>query len=332
MARKDALGGGTLLKLKSVGQAIAFVWRVRRYIRRLKPALVHTNSLKADILGGLAARAAAVPVIWHVRDRITDDYLPPRVVKVFKFLARRVPTFIVANSQSTLATLGGVARGDTVPSGLADEQWQEALALDQKNDFPTDAARPLIIGLLGRITRWKGQHVFIDAARLLRDRYPDCRFRIIGSALFGEDDYEREIRDAVRQHGLEQTVEFTGFRADVINAIGELDVLVHASITGEPFGQVIVEGMAAGKPVVATRGGGVPEIVVDDVTGLLVPMGDAAAMAAAIDRLLADATLRKTMGLAGRQRVADHFMIRHTAEKIQRVYDELLGKPKAGNA
>ena len=119
-------------------------------------------------------------------------------------------------------------------------------------------------------------------------RFPKARFVIIGAALFGEDGYEREIRQLSAQLGLEEVVEFAGFRPDVQCAIAELDLVVHASTTGEPFGQVIIEGMAAGKPVVATNGGGVPEIVEDGQTGILVPMGDAPALAEAICRVLAD--------------------------------------------
>lgn len=102
-----------------------------------------------------------------------------------------------------------------------------------------------------------------------------------------------------------------------------MDILVHASTTGEPFGQVVVEGMAAAKPVVATNGGGVPEIVPDKVTGLLVPMGDAPAMAAAIIEVLSNPTLAQAMGEAGYNRVREHFTIEITARRVETVYDSL---------
>ena len=331
-ARKDALGGGTLLRFGAGLRTVRFVGRVRRTIRRLKPAVVHTNSLKADVIGGFAARLARVPVIWHVRDRIADDYLPRRVVGVFRWLAGWVPHMVIANSRSTLETLDHGTRGVAIPSGttatLEPSGYQVihdgTLHVENEATVLQGNSDRLLVGLVGRLARWKGQHVFIDAARQLRPRFPRAKFQIIGSALFGEDDYERSLRDTVTRERLEDAVEFTGFREDVAAAIAALDVLVHASITGEPFGQVIVEGMTAAKPVVATRGGGVPEIVVDGQTGLLVPMDDADAMAYAIGRLLADPALRTQMGQQGRQRVAGNFTIRHTAEKVQRVYDELL--------
>src|SRR5207302_666535 len=145
-----------------------------------------------------------------------------------------------------------------------------------------------VIGLVGRISHWKGQHIFIAAAAQVVKRFPSARFEIIGSALFGESAYEEEVRSQVKSLGLEGVVTFTGFCEEVLVRIQGLDILVHASTIGEPFGQVVVEGMVLGKPVVATNGGGVPEIVVNGETGVLVEMGDATAMAEAICGLLAD--------------------------------------------
>lgn len=100
--------------------------------------------------------------------------------------------------------------------------------------------------------------------------------------------------------------------------------MVHASTKGEPFGQVIIEGMAAGKPVVATNGGGVPEIVEDGRTGILVPMGDVQAMAEAISQILSDPVEARAMGIRARQRVADHFTLQQTARRVEAVYEEVL--------
>ena len=154
-------------------------------------------------------------------------------------------------------------------------------------------------------------------------RFPTAEFRLIGAALFGEDHYELRLREQVSRSNIGHAVEFCGFCDDVHDRIARLDILVHASVTGEPFGQVLIEGMAAGKPVVATNGGGVPEIVVDGVTGILVPMGDSSAMAAAIERLLGDPPLAARMGAAGRDRVAASFTIRQTAARVEAVYSHL---------
>ncbi len=313
--RKDSLGGKSVLQFGAVWQVFTYVLRLAGFIRRQRIDLVHTNSLKADILGGFAARLTRTPVLWHVRDRIDHDYLPARVVQLFRWLCRWLPTFVVANSQATLDTLelsgtNAAVVHDGFPGGAVPDAGNSTTAP--------------VIGLVGRITEWKGQHIFIEAAAAVHQRYPEVRFQIIGSAMFGEDAYEARIRAMVRELGLQDCVEFTGFRADVQELIGRLTVLVHASTTGEPFGQVVIEGMAAGKPVVATRGGGVPEIVVDGTTGWLVPMGEAQPIADALLRLLSDPAAAAAMGQAGRERVSDAFTIQHTARKVEAIYRKLL--------
>ena len=90
--RKDSLGVASLFKVRRLAASLSHASRVAQQIRRIRPALVHTNSLKADLIGGMAARLARVPLIWHVRDRIAEDYLPPRVVRLFRWLARWLPT------------------------------------------------------------------------------------------------------------------------------------------------------------------------------------------------------------------------------------------------
>ena len=181
-----------------------------------------------------------------------------------------------------------------------------------------------LVGLVGRLTRWKGQHIFLEAAAQVRRQFPETKFQIIGSAMFGEESYEQEIRSLSRGLALEDCVEFTGFRNDVPRLVDKLEILVHASTTGEPFGQVITEAMLAAKPVIATRGGGVPEIVQHGTTGLLVPMGDAGAMADAICAILSNPDLARAMGKAGRERALQHFTVEKTVPHLEAIFHRVL--------
>lgn len=325
-ARKDTVGSSGLLQLKRAAQSAAYVYRLAEFIQAKHIDLIHTNSLKADILGGIAGRLMQTPLIWHIRDRIADDYLPKKVVKVMRQLCRTVPDYVFANSTATLETiqLNGARPGIAVPSGVDISAYENAAS---SSDGPRDWRREVKIGLVGRICPWKGQHIFLQAAAEVHRQFPQTRFQIIGAALFKEQQYEAEMRELARTLGIEQAVEFTGFRNDVPALMGKLDILVHASTTGEPFGQVIVQGMAAEKPVVATNGGGVPEIVVHGATGLLVPMADAAAMASAICTLLDSPQLALEMGRAGKQRVLEHFTIERSARKVEAAYAEAIALP-----
>lgn len=360
--RKDSVGLGSIRRIGALGGLASFALRLARLIRSLRVDVVHANSLKADILGGIAARLAGTKLIWHVRDRIDEDYLPKPAVVVFRWLCRAIPHAVIANSAATLATLrlrnsnrrkvvysgvdlsnqpaADVGAAELARSELARLRRSggtpcerhpvvhDGIALD---DFirtapspPVGTTRELIVGLVGRITRWKGQHVFIRAAAIVHRRFPAVRFRIVGAALFDEQEYDREIRELTRALGLTDVVDFAGFRNDVAWAIAELDILVHASVTAEPFGQVIIEGMASGKPVIATAGGGALEIVDDGVTGRLVPMGDHEAMAAAICRLLEDPSNAAAMGRAGLRRVREQFSIGRTCRNVEALYSTLL--------
>jgi glycosyltransferase involved in cell wall biosynthesis len=324
--RKDTLGTGNVVRFKTALQIFAYVLRLADFIEAYNIELIHTNSLKADILGGIAARFARRPVIWHIRDRITEDYLPKPAVKAMRLLCRIIPDFIFGNSAATIETLQlrGARPSIPVASGVdirayEQEGISEAIATGRPD-------RKIRIGLVGRICPWKGQHIFLQAAAEVHKRFPLTHFQIIGAALFKEQQYEQEMRELAGTLGLEDAVEFTGFRNDVPDLMRKLDILVHASTTGEPFGQVIVQGMAAGKPVVATNGGGVPEIVIHGVTGLLVPMADAPAMSSAICALLDSPKIAASMGRVGRIRVLEHFTIERTARKVEAAYAEVLSR------
>ena len=182
------------------------------------------------------------------------------------------------------------------------------------------------IGIVGRLARWKGQHVFLDAAaRILKAGF-DVKFVIVGAALFGEEDYEAGLRQQVESLGIEDKVEFRGFAQNVPSELRNLDILVHASITGEPFGQVIVEGMAVGKPVIATRGGGVPEIITDGENGMLTTMGDAEGLARQVAFLLEHPQTAARLGRAAFDSVRQKFKASFGARKVESVYRSVLGQ------
>ncbi len=329
-AKKDSLGVGSLLKLRAMLISVVYIWKLAWFIRRNNVDLVHTNSLKSHLLGGIAARLARRPALWHVRNQIDEDYLPPSVARIIRILARWVPRFVITCSGATLRSVYPDAPANSLP--FSPNHTARGAVVHDGTTSPASANKStkhdgvFRIGLIGRISPWKGQHIFVRAAALVHQKFPNARFFIVGSALFGEAEYEREVRSLVENIGIPDLVTFTGFRSDVLNVIAEMDLIVHASTMGEPFGLVIIEGMAAGKPVIATNGGGVPEIVEDGKTGILVPMGDAQAMATAIGKVLADPALALDMGARGKERVRGHFTIEHTARKVEAVYRAMLSR------
>jgi glycosyltransferase involved in cell wall biosynthesis len=150
---------------------------------------------------------------------------------------------------------------------------------------------------------------------------------VSGGAIYETEGHEgyadRLMRRAV-DLGLGGRVHFLGNRDDVPEILAALDVLVHVPSAPEPFGRVVAEAMAVGKPVIAARAGGLPEIVEDEVTGLLVPPGDVAATAAALTRLLRDPALRARLGAAGRRQAEQRFDPGMHAERVMAAYREVL--------
>lgn len=313
--RKDTVRP-TRLDPLAAARIAPYVVRLSRRIRRLGADLVHTNSLKAAVYGGAAGRLARVPVIWHLRDRIADDYLPHSAVMLVRTAARVLPTVVVANSRATLQTLGTARHGHVVYNPIVPD------SVEQPAHRAAGAREVRNIGIVGRLTQWKGQHVFLDAFSEAF-RGTDVRGRVIGSALFGEDDYAERLREQAERLGISEQVEFRGFREDVWAELAELDLLVHCSVVPEPFGQVVLEGMAAGLPVIAANAGGPAELIRNEVDGLLTAPGDAHELADAMRRLVGDAVLRADLASSALARSAE-FTPERSAEKLLAIYREIL--------
>jgi glycosyltransferase involved in cell wall biosynthesis len=293
----------------SAGHVLKLAWR----LRRLRPDLVHTNSLKAALYGGAAARIAGIPLVWQIHDRVADDYLPAPAVWLVRTLARHLPATVLTNSSETLATLPGVD-GTIAPIPVA---------VDADRSSQVERSGPLRIGMVGRLASWKGQHIFLEAfARAFPAGAEQAV--VIGSAVFeGDESYAAALPPLADRFGITDRVVFTGFRDDVAFQLHQLDVLVHASAVPEPFGRVVVEGMGAGLAVVASAQGGPAEIIEDEVDGLLVPPGDVDALARALKRLEAQPELRRQLGNAARQRARD-FAPEAVASTILKAYRSTL--------
>jgi glycosyltransferase involved in cell wall biosynthesis len=273
-----------------------YAWHLAKRLRELDPDVVHTNSLKSGYYGALAARLARKPVIWHLHDRLSDDYLPPAAVRLTRAAIRWLPDLVICNSETTQRAAG-------LPETAAYPVIANPCSFTAQRGRRIGTVRT--IGTVGRLAPWKGQDVFLRAFATVAAVAPDLEARVIGAALFGEDDYAAELRDLARDLGIADRVTFTGFVSDVAGQLSGLDILVHSSVVPEPFGQVVVEGLAAGIPVVASNAGGPAETITDGDNGLLVAPGDVEALAGALQRLIADARLRARLSAAGLARAAD---------------------------
>lgn len=285
------------IPLGVVAATVVHTLRLGRWIRRRRPDVVVANSLKAGVVGGVAARLAGVPFVWHLRDRVAGDYLPVPAARALRWWIPRISSGIVANSRTTLRTLAPAR----TPAVVVPDPYRPPAPRAREPRSRDDVLR---VGMVGRIAPWKGQHVFLDA---FARAFPDENHRAVvaGAPLFGEEEYEESLRARVRELGIADRVDFVGFVDDVPALLADLDVLVHASVLPEPHGQVVVEGMAAGLAVIAADAGGPSEIITTGIDGVLVAPGDAGALAATLRRVGADPDLRARLGVAATERAAD---------------------------
>jgi len=313
--RKDTLGArGTAPA--ALFHTLAYTLRLALRMRRLKPDVVHTNSLKSGVYGAIAARLAGVPVVWHLRDRIAEDYLPRPAVLLVRMLIRRLADGVIANSPATLETVAP-SRHNRVRRVIGDSIELSPLTA------AGDGSPGAVFGMLGRIAPWKGQDLFL---RAFAAAFPTGEERavLVGTPMFGEEDFEQELKRLADELGLGARVEFRGFRENIWRELAGFDIFVHASIIPEPFGQVVLEGMAAGLAVIAPDEGGPASVVEDGRTGLLFASRSEDSLAAAMRALREDPARRARLGAAARLALgAYHPDV--IAAQLERVYVELAG-------
>lgn len=185
------------------------------------------------------------------------------------------------------------------------------------------ADEDLVVGIVGRVTPSKGHREFLDMAARLAPTHPRARFLVVGEATRGEEGEGRAIVDGIAAGGLGGVVQVTGFRSDVPDLLAAMDIFAFPS-HNEAFGLALIEAMATGLPTVSSDCDGVPDIVVEGRTGLMVPARDAAALAAATARLLDDARLREAFGRAGRERVLERFTGDRFVAALEDLYADAL--------
>jgi glycosyltransferase involved in cell wall biosynthesis len=298
--------------------------RFASYLRQHLIQIVHGYNFYPNMFAVPAARLARVPVvIASIRDM--GAYLTPMQQRVQQVVCRFAHA-IVANAEAVrqwLIAQGYAAEKITViRNGIDASRFERAhgSGLRQELDLP---ARVSLIAVISRLSPTKGLEYFLQAAAVLAAARDDVRFLIVGEAAPWDDGYRDELEAYTTRLGLDRRVVFTGLRLDIAEVLSEVAVSVLPSLS-EGLSNVLLESMAAGVPVVATRVGGNPEAVAEGVTGLLVPPRDPGALAASIQRLLDDPALRARFSVASRRRAAQHFSIDAAVRETEGLYHRLL--------
>ncbi len=292
--------------------------------REHKPDLMHTNTA-VIVSSPLAAQIARVPHIWHIREFFVDF---PRAWPVHREFMTRCSDRVICVSAAVAAQFRtGTRNLRVLHNGFPAGEF-EPLTADRIAAFRLrfGVKENVLVGVVGRIKfKRKGQETFVRAAALLAKQQPEVRFLVIGSPFPGNEEHLVRLRALIADLGVEESVVLTGDVDDVKAAYAALDITVLASTSPEPFGGVVIEAMAMGRPVVGTDVGGTPEQIDHGVTGLLVPPDQPLQLARAIESLLVNPRVRADMGVAARARFLSEFEFEPFYRRLWGIYDEVLG-------
>lgn len=288
--------------------------------RKESIGLVYSNTITV-LDGALLARILGVPHVWHLRETVAGN-----TDLSFPFSLGWLPGFVLGWSDCVIVNSHALQR-----QLFGAEGNEKVRVIWNGVDLNVGAeVRPVFLAgvpsgvpltaICGRLHERKGIPIYLAAVARLQESYPDVHHLVIGE---GSPEYLRLLLEEVERLGLSARVHFLGYRGDVWEVLAGVDILVSAA-TLEPFGRTLIEAMALGIPVIATRSGGPEEIIVDGESGFLVEINDESAIAERMSRLLGDHDLSHAMGAAGLRRVMNYFDLSKKVAEIEKVFEQVL--------
>lgn len=302
---------------------IPFFIKVMKVVKKNEIDLIHINNyFNANGEAVVISQLLKVPCIAHVRGELYNSI-------VARYIAKHITRFIAVSGfiKQGLDKFGVAAQKVRVVYDGIDMS-----ALDQKRrDITTDQMNKYSfgihnVGIFSCLVWWKGHQVFIKAIDILvkERKITDCKFFIVGDTDDMNTHLKRELLNTVSNLKLEDYIVFTGHRANVYPFMDKMDIVVHTSTMPEPFGMVIIEAMALGKPVIATKMGGPLEMINDQFDGILIPPGDPRILAETIFSLLNDENKRRQMSIRAKEIARRKFDINNHVKNIENIYEEVL--------
>lgn len=293
---------------------------LQRFLRENPVDLIHANSTTAHFVAACVGTKAMCPVIWHVRDLTMIPFGR-------RFLSRSA-TCVIAISEAVRQSLARQGISDekvrVIHNGVDADTFNpqvDGSAVRSQYHVPEGC---VVFGMVGQLIPWKQHDLFVTAAARVAEMFPEAHFWIVGEDLFGDHpDYVHMLHAKVRALHLIERLTFLGYQSEMPRVMAGMDVLVLPS-TREPFGRVLIEAMACGKPVIAARAAGPLEIVEEGRQGLLVAPNDPSAFAEAMCKMMLSPERRHAWGEAARRRAVAEFGIDKTVEKTCNLYRETV--------
>jgi glycosyltransferase involved in cell wall biosynthesis len=309
-------------------------WRISRIIKAKDIDIIHhNNDLSLNRPSVIAAAIARKPQISHVR--WLTDYSSDKIAYFLDRNTSRFVDFFIYMSKAiekTYVPLGIAAeRGEVINDPFDLKIYVEAMSFSEqiRNEFGV-RDKDNLISNVGRIMPWKGQDYFLESLVEVVNAFPNTKALVVGAPEPGQGskDFYQELKKKAKELGIYHNVIFTGFRKDIPAIMAASDIVVHSASEPEPFGRVIVEAMASGRPVIATAAGGAAEIFEDQKTGILVQPKDATSMSKAIIQLLGDKDFARKMGNLAQVDVKNRFTVEQHISAVQNIYSRILDKER----
>ena len=283
--------------------------------------LIYANTQKALVIGAIASVLSRRPFVYHLRDIISADHFSKINRQIIITLANQFATLVIANSKATQHSFieaGGKSElTQVVYNGFEVKNYQFNLSERNRLRKELGLEQQFVIGHFSRLSPWKGQHILLEALANCPDNISAI---FVGDALFGEQDYVKQLHQKVAELGLEKRVQFLGFRSDIVAVMSACDLVVHTSTAPEPFGRVIIEAMLCQRPVIAAAAGGVIELVKDGKTGWLVEPGNVQQLTDTMIKCWKNPQLMTQVAQAANQEARERFKL----DQIQQQIDQLL--------
>ncbi|ALA58226.1 glycosyltransferase family 4 protein [Nitrospira moscoviensis] len=319
----------SLVRRVSARRDLVALWNLYRLLRRERPAIVHTHTSKAGVLGRLAAWWAAVPAVIHTPhghvfyghfDRLRS-WLCLMIERLLARITSRLIALTGAERQEHLDRHVGTAeRFAVIPSGIDVERFRRVRAGGKLvPDWFGCPPNSRIVGSVGWLTGIKGHRVLVEAVAILKQEFPTLHLVIAGSG-----DRREALIEQARQAGISHAVHLPGHREQVEDCLKGFDCFALPSLN-EGMGRALIEAMAAGLPIVASRVGGIPAVVQDGVNGLLVPPGESRALAEALRSVLRDPQWARRLGEQAGRSIGEEYGIDRMVRAIETAYREAHG-------
>ncbi|MCE7055969.1 glycosyltransferase family 4 protein [Algoriphagus sp. AGSA1] len=301
---------GLMNRLSKILKSYFFL---RSLHREYKFDLVYSNTLGV-LVGAFWAKKNNLPHIWHIHEILENPEMLVRIISKLMDSSTPQPITVSKSVEAFWQQKLRIARPLTIHNGIPYTDFLVPYPKAKSElHIPEDS---LVITMIGRINPGKGQLFFLELAKRLCISNPRLKFVMVGDAYPGYEAIGEQINELITRHKLDDNIVDLGFRKDIPRVLAATDIFVMPSVLPDSLPTVILEAMASGCPVVATRSGGASEMVIDNQTGYLIPINDLEQGENALIKLILNPRLRETFGEAGRKRALEHFSLESFKENI----------------